>query len=154
MAIVLADTNLWLRSVDPGAAQHDVAKRAMKVLTLAGHEINLAPQILTEFWAVVTRPTDVNGMGWSTERAGSEVRQLWDCFPMLWEPPQSLALWLQLVERHDVKGKRTHDAKLAALMKAHDVKHLLTFNDAHFTSFPDVIVLDPVKVAAGEVILA
>jgi predicted nucleic acid-binding protein len=71
MAIVLADTNLWLRSVDPGAAQHDVAKRAR-----------------------------------------------------------------------------------AALMKAHDVKHLLTFNDADFTSFPDVIVLDPAKVAAGKIIVA
>ena len=49
------------------------------------------------------------------------------------------------------KGKRTHDAKIAALMAAQQVAHLLTFNGAHFASFPHVRVLDPVKVAAGEV---
>src|SRR6266487_3057603 len=137
MAIVQADTNLWLRSVDPDAAQSEVAKRALTELARSGHEIDIAPQILTEFWAVVTRPKDANGLGWSTGQAWSEVRQLWDCFPMLWEPPQTLSLWLQLVERHEVKGKRAHDAKLAALMEAQQVKHLLTFNGAHFASFPE-----------------
>ncbi|MFZ4764889.1 MAG: type II toxin-antitoxin system VapC family toxin [Roseimicrobium sp.] len=86
-------------------------------------------------------------------QASSEVRQLWDCFPMLWEPPQILALWLEMVERQDVKGKRTHDAKIVALMEAQQVKHLLTFNGTHFASFPEVTVLDPIKVAAGEIIL-
>jgi predicted nucleic acid-binding protein len=150
MAIVLVDTNLWLRSVDPDAAQHEVAKQALKVLARSGHELSIAPQVLTEFWAVVTRPKDANGLGWSTSKASSEVRQLWDCFPMLREPPQTLALWLDLVERHHVQGKHTHDAKLVPLMEAQQVKNLLTFNGAHFASFPNVVVLEPVKVAAGE----
>jgi predicted nucleic acid-binding protein len=154
MAIVLADTNIWLRAVDPNAAQYELATRALEELARVGHGVNIAPQILTEFLAVVTRPKADNGLGWSTVKASSEVRQLWDCFPMLWEPPQTLALWLELVERQDVKGKRTHDAKLAALMEANRVKHLLTFNAVHFASFPNVIVLDPAKVASGEVIVS
>ncbi len=154
MAIVLADTNLWLRAVDPESEQHEVAFMALGMLASAGHAVHLAPQVLTEFWVVATRPKDVNGLGWSTEKTWMEIRQMSDSFPTLLEPPQTWALWLDLVRRHEVKGKRAHDAKLVALLEAHRATHLLTFNTGDFASFPNVVALDPAKMAAGEIILS
>jgi predicted nucleic acid-binding protein len=52
-------------------------------------------------------------------------------------------VWLNLVEMHDLKGKRVHDAHLLATMKANGVERLLTLNVADFPSDPDFTILAP-----------
>ena len=69
-----------------------------------------------EFWAVATRPEPVNGLGWSTPTAAEAIRALRDQFPLLAETPNVLDRWFELVDRCRVAGKRTHDARPAALV--------------------------------------
>jgi predicted nucleic acid-binding protein len=83
MLSFIADTNVILRSIDPGSPQHTVATEAIAALLRRGDQIFLTPQILIEFWAVATRPRNVNGFGWSVERTSQEVTALRAQFSLL-----------------------------------------------------------------------
>lgn len=152
MARVLADTNLWLRAADPDAKQHVVAVESLKELARQGHLICLSAQVLIEYWAVVTRLKDANGLGWSTSKAEQEIEQLRSSYPFLIDRQEIFPSWLKLVRDHDIKGKRVHDARHAAFMITHGLEYLITFNGGDFAGFPHIKVLDPVVVAAGEVV--
>lgn len=143
MASYLIDTNLLLRLADPESLQHSVATLALARLLGQGDEVCLTPQNLIEFWAVATRPVDANGFGWSRERTAQEVTDLQRRFPMLPDSPEIFPHWLELVRRLPIHGKRVHDARLVAVLEAHAIEHLITFNTADFTVFPSLSLIDP-----------
>jgi predicted nucleic acid-binding protein len=60
---LLVDTNLLLRLIEPEHAQHETAAEALASLDALGYLKVLLPQVVYEFWAVATRPVDVNGLG-------------------------------------------------------------------------------------------
>ncbi len=47
------------------------------------------------------------------------------------------------VVKLSVSGVKVHDAKIVASMKAHNVRHLLTFNVKDFKRFKDIRAVDP-----------
>jgi predicted nucleic acid-binding protein len=47
------------------------------------------------------------------------------------------------VVAHGVQGKQVHDARLAALMLAHGITHILTLNGADFARYPGIVPIDP-----------
>jgi predicted nucleic acid-binding protein len=148
MARILTDTNIWLRVVDPDAAQHSLAVNAVARLLAEGHEICLCPQNLIEFWAVATRPVDANGLGWTPEESASEIAGLESRFALLPDTPEIFNHWKTLVRTHAIRGKRTHDARLAAVYLAHRAQALLTLNPTDFASFPALRLLDPAQADA------
>ena len=143
MATYLADTNLLLRLADPESPQHPVATLALARLLGQGDEVYVTPQNFIEFWAVATRPVEANGFGWNGERTAQEVTEMQRRFPMLPDSPEIFPHWLGLVRRLPVHGKRVHDARLVAVLEAHAVEHLITFNTADFTVFPSLSLIDP-----------
>ena len=152
MATYLADTNLLLRLADPASPQHPVATQALASLLARGDEVFVTPQNFIEFWAVATRPVDANGFGWSGDRTAQEVTELQSRFPMLPDSPEIFLRWLELVRQLPVHGKRVHDARLAAVLEAHGIEHLITFNTADFAVFTSISLADPrrLTVATGE----
>jgi len=153
MARVLLDTNICLRFADASSGGHEIAATAVHRLILAGHRIRLTPQVLVEFWAVATRPIKNNGLEWTTSRTEIEIDALTSRFGMLGDRLAVLPLWRNLVFTHDVKGKNTHDARIAAVMSAHGVEHLLTFNGDDFKRFPHVRVLAPEAMISGTTVI-
>lgn len=144
----LLDTNILLRTVDARASQHVTAKMAVTGLVLQGHRLLITAQTLIEFWAVVTRPVEANGLGWSCERSRTEIDEIQKHFPLLPDSPAVLGEWIDLVSTFRVSGKRTHDARLVVVMRAHGVTHLLTFNAADFKSFATIVIVSPETIAA------
>jgi predicted nucleic acid-binding protein len=128
----LLDTNVLLRLLDAQSPEHAVAEATVHRLIAGGESVFISTQVLVEFWAVATRPEAVNGLGWSTETAADAVRALRELFPLLNETPDALDRWFELVNRFQVAGKHPHDARLAALLLAHGVRRILTFNTADF----------------------
>jgi predicted nucleic acid-binding protein len=128
----LLDTNVLLRLVDAGSPQHAVAEAAIERLLAGGETVFISAQVLVEFWAVATRPEPANGLGWPTATTAEVIRALRDQFPLLHETPDVLDRWFELVDRFQVAGKHTHDARLAALLLVHGVRRLLTFNTTDF----------------------
>jgi predicted nucleic acid-binding protein len=104
--------------------------------------------VLTELWVVATRPTEVNGLGWSAARTTEEISRLMDEFPLLEESQQVFSVWLNLVTTLSVLGKQAHDARIAATMLVYGVTHLLTFNTKDFIQVPGINEVDPQAVVS------
>jgi predicted nucleic acid-binding protein len=143
MAYYLLDTNILLRLSDPISSSYTLARDATYFLIAQGHECCFTSQIIIEFWVVATRPTEVNGLGWTSEKTRNQISQFLTRFILLEEKPEVFTLWLQLVTDYKIKGKRTHDIRLLAVMKAYNITHLLTFNYNDFISIPNITIIQP-----------
>jgi len=125
---ILLDTNVLLRSVEPGHRDHRASIDAVDLLRQRRHELVIAPQVLYEFWSVATRPVSSNELGMSPSDAHAELVTLQRLFRLLRDERAIYPIWEQLVSSLAVKGKQAHDARLAAAMRRHGGGHLLTFN--------------------------
>ena len=135
---------------DPDSEQHPVAAQALARLLGQGDEIYLTPQNFIEFWAVATRPVEANGFGWTSERTAKEVTDLQERFPLLPDSPEIFTRWLELVRLLSIHGKRVHDARLVAVLQAHGVEHLITFNTSDFAAFSFLSLTNPNSLSARE----
>jgi predicted nucleic acid-binding protein len=94
MAKYLFDTNILLRLSDRISANYALARDATYILIEQGHKCCLTSQIIIEFWVVATRPTEVNGLGWTPERTKNQINQFLTRFTVLEETPEIFTLWL------------------------------------------------------------
>jgi predicted nucleic acid-binding protein len=53
--LILVDTNVLLRLVEPGHRHHAVASTAIRALRQAGNTLCVVPQVHYEFWVAATR---------------------------------------------------------------------------------------------------
>jgi predicted nucleic acid-binding protein len=143
--VILADTNILLRSIHPQHPHYVAAKNALNALR-RNEALCIAPQNLVEFWAVATRPSNENGLGLTTALATNELTALQDFFRLLPYTPEVTEAWKRIVTTQGISGKQTHDAHLVAIMQVHLVPSILTFNAEHFERFPGITVLDPAHV--------
>jgi len=148
MSRVLLDTNVVLRLLARNDSQHSAAKRAVKAAVVEGAELCLAPQVIVECWVVLTRPVEVNGLGWDVEQAREGLGDVMDRFRLLPETPEVFATWWTMTES-GVRGKRTHDARLVAWMRVNEVERVLTFNVRDFQGFDDVDAVSPNETIAA-----
>lgn len=143
MTRYLLDTNVIMRFCNPNDVHHDLATNAISCLLTQEDECYITAQVLVEFWVVATRPVEVNGLGWTVEQTRSTIDQLLDRFQLLEESSQIFPTWLGVVTANKVMGKRTHDARIIAVMLAHGITHILTFNPSDFRLMPDIIIVRP-----------
>lgn len=116
---------------------------AVRALAIRGCQLVVPTQVVVEFWVVATRPTNVNGLGWSPAAAREKVDQLLTLVQVLAEPADVFRTWLDIVTSPGTSGKRAHDARIAATLRANGVRHILTLNDADFSSFPELTTINP-----------
>lgn len=144
----LLDANILLRLADPTSNQHLLVSQALATLYARDDELLISMQGLAEFWAVATRPANANGMGYSTERTRAMIDEFRNLYGFVPDKAESLDIWLELVTKHQVIGKPTHDVRLVALMNAHQLEHILTINTADFKRFTQVKAVHPLEVIA------
>ncbi len=144
----LVDTNILLRAAEPNSVQHTSAAAAVAHLLSTNQEVHIAPQNLIEFWVVATRPQAVNGLGWITSQAQTEIIRLQAALALLPDTSMVFGQWEHLVTRYAVQGVQAHDCRLVAFMLVHGITHLLTFNASHFKRFiPEgITIVEPADV--------
>jgi predicted nucleic acid-binding protein len=138
----LLDTNVLLRLSQPHHPHCKIAERALSILNASNEVLNITAQNLVEFRAVITRPINNNGLGFTVEQAQQEMNTLKRLFILLPETPL-LEEWEHLVTTYRVLGKNTHDAHLVSAMIMHRVSSILTFNVQDFLRFGNIKVIDP-----------
>jgi predicted nucleic acid-binding protein len=144
----LVDTNVLLRQLEPAHDHHLAAVAATSGLIERGETLHIAAQSIAEFWAVATRPPAQNGLGLDVAAAASAVAEIERTFEVLLSDESRVyEHWKRLIVEHRVTGRRVFDARLVAVMLAHGVGRVLTFNGADFASF-GVVVLEPQAVAS------
>ena len=92
---------------------------------------------------VATRPIEVNGLGWNVEQTNFKINRLVDQFGLIEETEAIFPQWLDLVTKYQIKGKRTHDARLMAVAIASSITHILTFNVKDFTRITELTIIHP-----------
>jgi predicted nucleic acid-binding protein len=150
---ILLDTNVLLRSAEPGHPHHQVSVDAIDLLKQRGHELGIVPQVLYEYWTVATRPVENNGLGMPPADAYREITAIQQLFRLYRDERAIFAFWQDLVLSHSVKGKQAHDARLAAAMERHAITQLLTFNTADFSRYAFLTAVAPAAVMTGQSIV-
>jgi predicted nucleic acid-binding protein len=143
----LVDTNVLLRWAQPAHPDYPVARAAVEMLRLQGEQVFLTAQNIIEFWNAATRPASRNGFGLSPAHADQAAAQLEAYFRFAPDVPSVYSEWRQMVVAVGVSGVQVHDARLVAVMRAHGLTHLLTFNTSDFTRYPGIAVIHPQSVA-------
>jgi predicted nucleic acid-binding protein len=143
MTQYLLDTNIILRGSDQNSPNHSLVRDSVNKIIQHGGNCLITPQVLIEFWVVATRPIEVNGLGWTPQKTQQEITHLLSLFSLLEETPEIFLHWFQLVADHNIKGKRTHDIRLLAVMVVYKIPYLLTFNPDDFIHLPDIMMIQP-----------
>ena len=143
---VLADSNILLRYGQHNDPKHQACCDALDRLVAWGHEPCVCSQTLAEFWVVTTRPASVNGLGLTFDEAIARLTAIDAAFSILPDPPHMARHWRAVIEAHRVMGRQAHDARLAALMLAHGVTHILTLNPRDFARYDGITPVTPQEI--------
>ncbi|AFZ27323.1 putative nucleic acid-binding protein, contains PIN domain [Cylindrospermum stagnale PCC 7417] len=143
----LIDTNIILRMAQPNHLMCTEALNALGILRQRKEDCYLTHQNLVEFWRSATRPVERNGLGMSLAEAEAELKRLETLFPILPDIPEIYPEWKRLVLKYGVMGVNVHDARLVAVIIAHGLTHILTFNLKDFARYANEITpVHPTKI--------
>jgi predicted nucleic acid-binding protein len=147
--LILADSGILLRLFEPSDPLHTDVRNSVAVLQSLGETLVTATQNVAEFWNVCTRPSTARGgFGLDIVQTELRLREVESTFSILADIDTTYAIWRTLVVTQSVQGKQVHDARLAALMLAHGITHILTLNGGDFTRYPGITPIDPASLAA------
>jgi toxin-antitoxin system PIN domain toxin len=142
--LTLVDSNVLIYAVYPESPQHAASRALVEQAQNGDVALCVTPQVLAEFYSVVTDPRRVT-VARTVEEAADAVSRLL-AMPGL----QFLAMsadvvrrWLDLVRQHSVKGSAIFDVQLVATMLANGVRKIYTFNRDDFEPFEEIDVFSP-----------
>ena len=136
--VVFIDTNVLLTATDESRPNHVPARRLIAESDRSGWHFAVSGQVLREYVVVATRPVDVNGMGLNPRHAIGNVEAFLG-FLRLCDETEAVADKLRrLGLKHNLQGKRFHDANIVATMLVHGIGVLVTDNLKDFTVFDDI----------------
>jgi len=139
----LVDTNVLLRLTRRPDPQHKMVDTALARLAEQATALYFTHQNIAELWNAMTRPVVRNGLGLTVAEAEHEVRGIEAGMSLLADNEAVYREWRRIVVQYDVSGVQVHDARLAAAMYAHGVRHILTLNVEDFRRFPGLTSVHP-----------
>jgi predicted nucleic acid-binding protein len=144
IASCLVDTNILLRVARRSDPQHKLVDTALAQLGGQGATFSLyTHQNIAEFWNVMTRPVVRNGFGLTVTEAEREVRVIEAGMTFMPDSEAVYREWRRIVVQYGISGVQVHDARLAASMYVHGLKHILTLNVTDFSRFSGLAALHP-----------
>jgi predicted nucleic acid-binding protein len=143
---ILLDSNILIRWLESGDPLQPLVDRAVDSLIRTGALPCCTSQNMGEFWNVLTRPLDRNGFGLTPTDADRRTRIIENQIPILPDDPRVHLVWRGLLVAHAISGVQVHDARIAAAMRVHGVKRILTLNTRDFARFPWIEAIHPEQV--------
>jgi predicted nucleic acid-binding protein len=148
--VCLLDTGVLLRLFDRSDPEFPAIRECVRRLRQEPDRPPTTVQNLAEFWSVTTRPASARGgYGISVSLATKRIRFLRAVCEVLFPDGYSLEEWTQLIVTHNVLGVQVHDAHIAAIMQAANIKNILTLNKADFLRYPRIVPVTPVELLAN-----
>ncbi|QDZ39725.1 PIN domain-containing protein [Euhalothece natronophila Z-M001] len=139
------DTNVLVYSIDLSSENRDKHRAALETIRPNETEILcISPQILAEFYAVVTSSKSITNPI-SPQEAVSRIKRF-SQMPNLriLPPPENLIdYWLPLLEETAVIGAEVFDRIHLATMLAYQIKRIYTFNKSDFNWYAKIQVIVP-----------
>lgn len=128
----LLDSNSLLGFAAASRHNGSTARSAIIFLQSEGFRLYLTPQVLIEFHAVATRDPGARGLGWKPVGALRTSALVQKSFEFLPDVAEIFPKWEYLTKKYSVRGKKVHDARLAAVALTYGIPNILTSNTADF----------------------
>jgi toxin-antitoxin system PIN domain toxin len=140
----LVDTNVLVYAADKTSPFHQSAKILRDKGVAGKSSLCVCPQVLNEFFAVVTDPKRV-GSPRSQEEALLEIEKYHRSrnFLKIFPGPDVIEKTLDLLKRYSTTRQGIFDLHLVATMLSNNVTRLYTYNQDHFTRFTEINLLSP-----------
>jgi predicted nucleic acid-binding protein len=143
--LALLDTNILVYAADETSEFHVPAKQLRDQGVQGDISVAVSPQILFEFFAVITNPRRV-----TQPRSPQEAREEMEKYL---QAPTILKIYpgediinrvMALLQQHpQITRQDIFDCVLVATMHTNGVRRIYTYNRQHFTPFADIEVLTP-----------
>lgn len=142
--IALLDTNILIHAANAASRVHAEARRLRDQAIEGAITVCLTPQILWEFYSVVTSPRRVE-RPLAPDRALREMQAYAQAerITFIFPRPSTYRLVLDWLPRRRVTGRRIFDLYLVATMAENGVSMVYTENVDDFRGFPNVEALNP-----------
>jgi len=137
------DTNILLEATDSKRAFHSESLALFSFAHEQGAHLAISGQVFREYHGVATRPVSGNGMGIEAKLALENAENFLERCVFFEETKAVFDALSKLIEDHEITGKKTHDANIAATMRAHRIENLVTLNPKDFAAFTELRILSP-----------
>jgi predicted nucleic acid-binding protein len=142
--LILLDTNVLVYAINESAPQHLDSRRLVEAVKEKSVPGVLFPQILLEFYAIVTnRKRFAKPLEPSVAR--KQIEALRSFFPVISCGTEALDLLFGETSKEKA-GSGIFDAYLVAQMKVSGITMVCTYNTAHFISFRQIVAKTPEEV--------
>lgn len=139
---VLLDTNILVYAYNADSEYYSACRPLLNRAINGDIDACFAPQILFEFFAVVTNPARVSNPIAPAE-ALDEIEKIVDSLPHI-TPPIDLHERVVTLMRHLGFGsKHIYDVVLAATMLGNGISRIYTYDADRFQKIPGISVLNP-----------
>jgi predicted nucleic acid-binding protein len=140
----LIDTNVLVYAADISSPFH---QRSINLRSrgLTGEiALCISPQILSEFFAVITDPKRVSNPRTQME-ALEELKKYFNAKRIVKIYPKISTgeIMIDLLSSYAIKKQEIFDLQLVATMLSNDVTQIYTFNQNHFSKFIEIDALEP-----------
>jgi len=141
---ILLDTNILVHAYNKSSPNHEQASRILREAMQGETETCLSPQVLYEFFAVVTSPKRVEHPI-SAKEAADLCIDLWECNEIEKLNPSGIAPIevFKLTKELKLSRAEIFDCVLAVTAKENDVEAILTENVADFKRYKFVKASNP-----------
>lgn len=141
--MIAVDTNILVYAHRADSPHHEAARSTLQSLAAGSARFAIPWPCIHEFLAICTHPRIYEPPSTPAEalQAVEALRELPN-IALLSEAPDHLKQLVELVTRANVRGPKTHDARIAAICIAHGVDELLTA-DRDFSYFPALRTRNP-----------
>lgn len=140
--MTLIDANVLVYAVNASAPQHRASRAAVEAAMAGTLFAVLVPQVLLEFFAVVTNPRRVTHP-LDPRTAWEQVEALRGNLRVLDVYATTLDALQELVQTTNVSGGRIFDLFLVAQMRQHRIDTICTYNTADFADFAGIKAVAP-----------
>lgn len=144
---MLLDANVLVYAINADAPQHAASRTVVQAALERRLPGVLVPQVLLEFFSVITGPRRLPRALPSTTAWG-DVAALRAGLPVLDVQPAALNILGELVASHQPIGRAIFDCFLVAQMRSHGIVTICTYNVQDFARLRDVEALTPDGVLA------
>jgi predicted nucleic acid-binding protein len=139
------DTNLLVyRQFDPKTDPKAEMARALIDQGLTGAlPLRLSPQILREFYAVITRSPKLPFSYLPAQALRAIKAYLASPILVVYPSEETLSRALRIAVRKRITGLRIHDLYIAATMLDHEMRYIFTENAGDFSEIPGITPINP-----------
>ncbi len=134
--LAMLDTNVLVYAYYEDVPQYPAAFPLLDRVQEANALLCVNPQVLAEFYAVVTNPRRVS-TPFTSDEALAEIEKLRALhgLTLLPVPLDVVDRWVALLREHPVTGRHVFDVQLVATMLGNGITGLYTFNRTDFERF-------------------